>query len=457
MEDLTKRGNKMVNSKKIAVIGGGSVNWMPRLLKDILLKECIETIDFQLLDIDIEQAEFVAEFGRHLSQELGLKHKFTPTLDSESALDGADFILITISTGGLETMRYDLEIPEKYKIFATVGDTVGPGGWSRNIRNIPVFQKIGEDVKRLCPEAVILNYTNPMAALTDILIRTSNARVIGLCHGLFENLEAFKDIFNLESESELSYRSGGVNHFFWMWDLKIKGKDGKKLLYEKLEGTNLEKLINGATTDPLGFRSAKFLCEELMRFYDLVPYLGDRHTSEFFPSILTGDFSELERLGLHRTTISEREDVRIKSKNSALNHIDGSEKWDMTPSRETCSDIIEAISTQKEFIDVINVPNCGQINNLPVGAVVETLGVINSTGFLPISVGNMPEEAAELCRPHAINQINLCEGYSNENKQQVLSALYNDPCLNHLNLADKKALAEELILANSEYLPAFLK
>lgn len=160
---------------RIVLVGGGSNAWTPGIVKDMLLTEGIANSDFVLFDINRKASDLNAAF-----------------------------------------MAHDLAIPEKYGIYHTVGDTAGPGDWARFIRNFGVFASLADDLKRLAPNAVVLNYTNPMTALTAVLARRFPGPVVGLCHGLFENLEFLKNLGGLEREEDLSIRYAWVNHFFWI-------------------------------------------------------------------------------------------------------------------------------------------------------------------------------------------------------------------------------------------------
>ena len=200
--------------KKLVFVGGGSFGWMPRIVKDMLLTDAISESEFVLYDIDKNASDLVAAFLEKLNRKLGTNGTFVSTDDKKRALRGADYVVITISTGGLDSMAHDIAIPEEYGIFHTVGDTAGPGGWARCIRNFDVFVTLAEDINRYADGAVVLNYTNPMTTLTDVLARLCNGPVVGLCHGLFENIKKIADIYGLEDEDELALKYAGLNHFF---------------------------------------------------------------------------------------------------------------------------------------------------------------------------------------------------------------------------------------------------
>ena len=452
---------------KIAFIGGGSLSWSANILRDIIFKEGLDELelDIRLLDLDMPRAELVRDYvGYHLkewgvdraSTPLSDRVKLTATTDPDPAIEGADFVLITISTGRLETMRRDLEIPESYSIFATVGDTAGPGGWSRSLRNIPVFKDYADKIKRLAPNAYVLNYTNPMGTLTKVLSDVlGRQKVVGLCHGLFECYEVLQGIFGLDSEKDINVRFGGMNHFFWVLDCKIKGQDGFAMLRERLQGRNLSEILEEVHTDAMGWSSDKWLAGELFKEYGCLPYVGDRHTCEFFGCYLSNK-EMMERFKLKRTSIEEREKQYADAEKVQRDGIaEGKIVLESKASRETAADIMKAITFDEMFVDVVNTVNVGQISNLPHGAVVETLGMVDGMGFTPLTVGPLPEPIHALCAPHAQMQLRTVEAGLSGNLDAALTALAADPACAHLTVSDARKMGIELLEANRTWLPQF--
>jgi alpha-galactosidase/6-phospho-beta-glucosidase family protein len=446
----------MAKRIKLAYVGGGSFQWAPRIIRDIMMKEELPDIDFYLLDFNLEHAGLIHKLCEKMNKELKTNHQFIITNQEEEAYEGCDFVIICISTGGLTTMSKDLSIPEKYGIFATVGDTVGPGGWSRNLRNIPVFNEMAQKIERYSPNAVVLNYTNPMACLSKAFYAQTKLRTVGLCHGLFENYSTMQKIFGLEHEDQLKIRFGGVNHFFWILDFKVNGQDGYKLLREKLSGgKQFVDLINEAHQDEGGFSSNKFLASELYETFGLLPYIGDRHTCEFLPHVITGDEERLRKYRILRTTIEERQQKMEDKRHEIMQMISGEKPISYAKSRETAADIVEAVALGKEFIDIINVPNIGQIPSLPLGGIVETLGVVNTLGFTPITAGPLPEPINRLVLPHVVNSEIIYQAATEGDFELALQALYNDPSCAHLNYRQIRSMAMELIEVNKDFLPQF--
>ena len=454
--------SRAVRSIKICLIGGGSQVWSPTIIRDIVFKPGMEDVrmEFVLLDPSRERALaiqrlFEARFAAWKVDRVRIRW----TWNAESALRGAQFVLLTISTGRLEAMKHDVAIPEKYGIYHTVGDTSGPGGWSRALRNIPVFQRYADQIRQYAPDAFVLNYTNPMGALTKVLANELGwSRVIGLCHGLFENYAILKAIFGVEREEDIRARFGGLNHFFWLLDFTVKGQDGYALLRKKLRGRNLAELVRDSHTDAMGFSSDKLLAGELYATYGLLPYFGDRHTCEFFSCYIT-DLEAMKRLKIVRTKVSQRHGIyRTAAKHIELWRQGKKGKWgvlDQKPSRETAADIIRAVTLNETFCDVVNMVNIGQIDNLPRGVVVETLGMVSGDGFTPLAVGPMPKALLPVLLPNADVQERTVAAALAGDLEAALQALIADPVCAKLTPITIRKMGLELLRANAKLLPQF--
>lgn len=445
---------KMSKKVKITLVGGGSVNWSPKLINDLMLKEGLEKAEFILLDIDLPAAEKIAQLGKKINEERELSYTFEATNDEEAAFKDTDYVIITITTGGLDAMEYDLKIPEEYGIYQTVGDTAGPGGWARGLRNIPVFAKMAKKIEKLSPHAIVLNYTNPMATLTKTFYKVSKLSTVGLCHGVFETYRILMEIFNLKKEDEIKVNFGGTNHFFWVLDFKVKGEDGYKLLREKLKGRSLSELVKEIHKDEIGFQSRIQITSELLEHFGYLTYV-DRHISEFFSYYLTLNEDRLKEYGLQRTSIKERREGKKRAEKRLQNFIKGKEKLSSKPSREIAANIISAMQMGKEFVDVVNLPNQGQIFNLPKGSVLETLGLINANGFHPVIVGELPLQILNLVLPHVQNQDVIVEAGLRGDWDKAFYALYNDPLCSHLSYPKIKEMGKKLLEANRKYLSQF--
>jgi alpha-galactosidase/6-phospho-beta-glucosidase family protein len=442
-----KRGER----RTIVIVGGGSNAWTPKIVRDMMLTPAIADSRFVLYDVRREAAELVAAFLKKLASRLGTGATIVATDDRRRAFDEAQYLVITISTGGLDAMARDLAIPEEYGIWHTVGDSVGPGGWARTIRNYVVFEDLARDINRWAPGAMVLNYTNPMASLTDALARSCSGPVVGLCHGLFENLEFLVAHYGLENESEVSVQYGGVNHFFWTTRITARGRDLLPDLRATVRRRGFTALRRACSADPAEARSYRELATALFGETGVMPYLGDRHTSEFFSEYLT-DRTTLRRYRLERTSIADRR-AMFRDRDRALRAMVKGEIPEefLRRSRETAADIIAAHATGRPFIDVGNLPNAGQIANLPRGPVVETAVRVDGNGFSPICFGELPQPVLGLVEPHAHVQATLVRACRERNRDLAFAALRLDPLCAHLTGDRVREMGERLLRAHRRF------
>lgn len=429
---------------KIAIVGGGSTTWAPRMLQDFLLTESLSDAHFMLLDIDKTAADLMSQFATQLAKQLNAGATFTATDDQALALEGADYVIITITTGGLDTMAQDLAIPERYGIYHTVGDTCGPGGWSRLIRNFDVFVSLANAINEYAPGAAIINYTNPMATLTTVLSRICTGPVVGLCHGLLEN----RDFLSHRYGGDIAMTYGGINHFFWTTEATVDGSDILADLASVVEHTHLQELEPEQTPDPLGFVSGRSVATELYRLTGVLPYVADRHTSEFMSWYIT-DPAMMERYDLRRTSIANRHTKLSDQKKSVERMVrDGIPDGWIKHTRETAARIVHAHRFSEPFVDVGNVVNTGQVANLPRGVAVETPVQFGPDGFVPVEVGSLPASVATLVEPwtHVYGlQLQACFDHD---RRRALDALRLDPTCARLSTSEVREMGESLMAAD---------
>lgn len=442
-----------MTTPRITVIGGGSVQWSPKIITDIVLNDHLDDATVTIHDLDPNAARRMAVYARKAVKELGRATSIEVRDDLGGALDGADYVIITISTGGFPAMANDLAIPEEYGIRHTVGDSSGPGGWSRYIRNHPVFVGFGDAITAYCPSALVINYTNPLTTLTDLLGRIVPGPVIGLCHGLFDNLDYIGRLYGVE-EAEISAVYGGLNHFFWMTDVHAGRTNVLADLRDRLaDGATLTSIApyDKGPTDLGGFGSEHELATELFHLTGVLPYLGDRHTSEFVPWGIT-DPERMDRYRLVRTTIEHRVAKQadwVADVANALSH--GFAPGQLEPTRESAAKIIAAHRGNGSFTDVGNVANRGQLRDLPDGVVVETPVRVDPNGLTPICVGALPPVVAGLLVPQATAYRLLVDACLDGDRELALQALRLEPTTGHLATDQVDELGGQLIAANAPY------
>mgnify|MGYP006295720631 CR=1 FL=1 len=427
---------------KITLIGGGSWAWGPKLINDFCLTEELDSITICLHDVVRENAELVRRVGLRMAEIFGKKFDFEVVDDLADAVRDAFVVSITITTGGLSAMEHDLKISEKYGVFHTVGDTVGPGGWARALRNIPVFQKIGAALRDHAPNAWVFNFSNPMAVLTGILSRYVPGRVTGCCHGPWESRQDMKAYLGLSEDSQILCETSGVNHFFWVTKLRVDGCDILAELSQRRDDPD----------QPTFMEDKSKLFVELWKMYDRMPYNADRHTCEFLPWAIAPSEDRLKLWDLKRTFIEERHEWARQSREWIDKFLAGEETAKEQKSGEAISNAIPALAGNCELVDVLNVTNQGQCPQLPAGALVETSGVINSIGFTPLNVSPLPGPVATLVRVHAQNQLDLLDAVEEWDWSGCVRVLRNDPLCSHLAPDKVRELADEFRAVNREWL-----
>lgn len=439
-------------SPKITLIGGGSYQWGPKIIQDVALKEDLKGSTLVLHDIDPEALEDLYAWGKRLTELAGADLKLRKTGELEEALLGADFVVMCISTGGLDSMAYDLEIPARYGVVQTVGDTVGPGGIFRALRNIPVVMGIARAMERYCPGAIMLNLTNPMTTLTRAVSKATSVRCIGLCHEFFSTLGMLSRMLDVPEEA-LGVRVAGINHFIWITRVSVRGRDITEEAFRRVaDGKAREMALENAGGDPDPFINTWGFRTELCRLYGYLPAAGDRHLCEFLPGYLD-DEGERERLDLRVTTVDARRERLEASKRRVQRMVSGEDPIPLERSREEISDIIAAIHTGKGSLNIVNLPNRGQIRGLPLGAVVETYGAVNGLGASGVAFGELPPSIAALVHPHVFNQETVVEAGLTGDRDLAFQAFVNDPLVGHRS--DARSMFDEMFDAHSQYLSHF--
>ena len=436
---------------RICFVGGGSYNWTPKLLTDLALsRDLAGTII--LHDIAPEPLEEMRQLGRKIMAVAGADFAVEASGDLAVALRDAEFVIVTITTGGLAAMREDLGIPLKYEIYQSVGDTVGPGGLSRALRNVPVLVEIARTMERVCPDAWLLNLTNPLTVLTRAVTKTTKIKTIGLCHELLGVRGAMMRMFGADAE-DFEMRVAGINHLIWLLDLKIKGRDGFQMVREYAAGGRPVPLKSTSGGHRAPFQDRWALKLALFETYGYLAAAGDRHLAEFFPYFLTEQTGAGEDYGVLLTTIEHREDLVREAQAEVRGWLESSEAPPLERSLEESADIIAAIANGRSVRAIVNLPNRGQIDDLPREAVVETLAVVGAAGADPIGVGALPPGVLSTIYPHVVNQELIVDAALTGDRRLALQALLGDPLVRDFRSAPR--MLDELLRAHADLLPQF--
>ena len=444
---------------RIVLIGGGSYNWTPTLAGDLFLRKPLDGSELVLVDIDQEAVDIMTRYCRMVAESTDWR---VTSLPLEEALPGADIVCVSISTGGFETMAHDYGIPEKYGVYHTVSDTVGPGGISRVLRNVPVFVDIARKMEALCPRAWLIHVTNPLSQITRAVTKTTSVRCAGLCH---EYQGAITHIASLigAGVDDMDAVPVGVNHFTWLKDLTCCGKpvDGGLSLAEYLRYEADRKApVKANTTDDdirasLGEGTMEhYLNHALYERYGYFPAAAAPHIAENLP-YFTNDPEVMKKYRIRRKgVLPVRQEQKNKKKSEILDILEGREKLEKRElSAEGFSVAVESILTGRVSRIIAAMPNTGQITNLPASAIVETWAMVSRGGLTPVTAGPIPQPLAGTVQLIVDEQELAVEAALTGDRELVYRALAVSPQLHQKDIV--KELGDELIEANIDYLPQF--
>ena len=444
-----------VTDLNIAYIGGGSRGWAWGLMSD-LASEAKLNGTVRLYDIDSEAARHNEIIGNMYCDAKYVKsvwkYQAVPTL--EAALTGADFVVVSILPGTFDEMESDVHAPEKYGIYQPVGDSTGLGGILRAFRAIPMFLEIGEAVKQYAPNAWVINYTNPMTLCTRALYEAfPQIKAFGCCHevmgvkGLL--CAAVTNILDEDfpREEDLQINVQGINHFTWINKASWRGMDLLPV-YDKLIDFMAEHDEEEALK-AIGRHRVKF---DLFRRYGAIAAAGDRHLVEFLPAWYLKNPQMVERWGYSLTTVASRKRGREKrlAKSEALRN--GTEPLKVKRTSEEGVRQMKALLGIEPFVTNVNLPNIGQLPNLPRGAVVETNALFSSAGVTPLNAGEMQWDIRILVDRVIHIQETVLKAVVTRDKELGFTAFINDPQM-CLGLDDARTLYEEMIANTKKYIP----
>lgn len=443
---------------KVAFIGGGSYSWGPALLGDLALSTALSGT-VCLMDINPVAGERLQRLGQMYAARQQAPLNVTYTASLPDALEGADFVILSITTGGLEAMRGDLEIPETYGIYQAVGDAVGPGGIARTLRNVPVVVEIARQMERYCPDGWLINVTNTMTTLCRAVTKATTVRTIGLCHELRSVQRKTRRLLGADDGLE-TWRVAGINHFPW-----LVSPDRAALLALR------DRLVRAMPAPDAHGDSGQdnFRVKiDLLDLYGTFPAAGDRHVCEFIPGYLRSPAEAFDRYGVVLTTIRHREANLAADTEAVVRQLDGRDPIEITYSGEQVVPIMEALSGAESHVSisisgwhpgefVVNIPNRGQIQGLPPAVVVECMATIDRDGVHPVAAPPLPDGVLAWLQKHVATHELVVEAALQQRFDLALQALRNDPLSYRLSGSEAARLLEDLIASNDRFLPVQMR
>lgn len=442
---------------KIAIIGAGGYVFPLRLIGDILSHPALQASTLSLMDIDPGRLERTASAARGLVASHHLPATIEATTDRRQALDSADYVIVTFQIGGLEAYRLDVEIPRNYGVDQTVGDTLGPGGVFRFLRSAPVFRGIAADLREVAPDALLLNYANPMAMICWYLDRLG-CQSIGLCHSIEETSRLMARQVGVPYD-EVVYLAAGVNHLAWF----LEFRHGQRDLYPELRRVmGIRHLPHRSGQHPeigpdpegdLYDGRMERLRTEMMEAFGYFHTESSHHSSEYLPyfrknAALVAEYLP-ERWDYYERCSAHDDSGWTESLLAELTD-------ELTPLREYGATVIHAMETGQPSRIYGNVPNRGVITNLPQGCCVEAPCQIDGLGVHPFAVGALPPQCAALNLGMVRVQELAVEAVVTGKREHVYHAIMLDPLTSAiLSLPQIEAMVDELFAAEAEWLPAF--
>jgi len=431
---------------KITLLGAGSGFTQP-LFTDILNIEGIDKGIIGLVDIDGKRLAISVRLMQRILELMGKKGwRVEASTDRRKILPGTHYLISTIEMAGLPCVRPDNDIPLKYGIDQTVGDTIGPGGVMKALRTLPAFLGILADARRLCPQALIMNYTNPMSIMTLGAVRFTDQPFVGLCHSVQGNSRQIADILGIPYD-ELEWQCGGINHLAWFTTLRWNNQD----MHNRLRAAALDPEVNQAfpiRTDLLR-NLGYFSTESCGHFSEYVPYYRKRKD-------LVDRFFRKGRSGYTGHYADNWPKGRLMTDQARLAMADGKHEIPLKRGFEYAADIIEAHLFDCKKVVYASVRNTGLIPNLPQDGVVEVATLVDKRGFLPTYFGRLPEQCAALCRAN-MAVFELCtQGILNKDREAIIHAMMLDPLSAAVcSLTEIRTMSEELFAAEKPYIPAW--
>ncbi len=447
---------------KIAYIGGGSRLWARNLMIDLALCPDL-TGEVALYDIDLGSARLNEQLGNWMQAQAGVvsRWRYLAVSTLPDALRGADFVIISIQPGPLELMAKDIALAEEYGLFFPVGDTSGAPGLIRGIRTVPIYKQFAEAIAAICPDAWVINYTNPMTVCTRTLTRVAPAlKVFGCCHEVFSTQALLARIagryLKIEppARSEIRVNVLGINHFTWIDRADFEGHDLLDLLRRHIREPGILRAYAQAEVESWKdwFRSAEQVKFTLFQRFGILAAAGDRHLVEFLPGFIRSP-ETLFQWGVIRTPVSWRIERWATAPQKTRDLIDGAAPFVLERSGEEGINMLRALLGLGDLVTNVNVENIGQISNAPLHAVVETNAHFSRASIRPLSAGALPAGIAPLINRHIANQELIIEAALTGNMDLAFQAFFTDPT-NPLPIDAAWQLFNRMLQANREFLPS---
>lgn len=450
---------------KITFMGAGSTIFAKNVLGDCMLTDCLHDWEYALYDIDPERLEesymMLSNINRNCNEGRAKLVKYTDRLE---ALRSAKYVINAIQVGGYEPCTVtDFEIPKKYGLRQTIGDTNGIGGIFRFLRTIPVMMDFAKDMEQVCPNALFINYTNPMSMLTLAMNKATPIKTIGLCHSHQECIPMLFKTLDLPTDG-LNYKIAGINHMAWLLEITRYGEDFYPVIKKHAaEGPIYDSLAEhrkAAGMPPAEYTTTyhnDLVRFELMKQFGYYVTESSEHSAEYYPYFIKRAHPELiERYNIPLDEYPRRCRDQIKKWKKMAEELVHNEELTHEHSHEYASGIIEALETGKPFSFGGNVMNTGLIDNLPSDSCVEVTCLANEGGIQPCHIGALPHQLAALnLRQISVHQVAVDAALTGKKDYIYQAAMLDPHASSELTIDEIRALVDDMIEAHGDWLPKY--
>ena len=440
---------------KIALIGAGSVVFTRNLCSDILLTPALQDSTIALMDIDPQRLEQAHDLVQAIIDRRGLQARAEATTDRLEAVRDADYVITTFQQGGLDAYKLDIEIPQRYGVEQCVGDTLGPGGVFRALRTIPVLLDLCDDMDNVAPDALLINYVNPMAANCWAVDAATGRPYVGLCHSVQGTSEMMARWIDVPYE-EVAFLCAGINHQAWVLDFRRGKQDVYPQIWQAIERPEIygQEPVRIEMMKHLGY----FVTESSGHASEYVPYFrkNARMVNEDLVPLFKNQFDAWFDFGRTGGYLRHCISRSAESRREYQELLDGVRDLPTQRTHEYGSYIIEAIETNRPARVNGNVPNEGLIDNLPQGCCVEVPCLVDGNGIQPTMVGSLPTQLAALNRACINVQELIVEAALTGDVEAVHYAVMVDPLTAAVcTLPQIRAMVREMLEAQAQWLPQF--
>ncbi|WP_342549794.1 alpha-glucosidase/alpha-galactosidase [Paenibacillus sp. FSL P2-0089] len=429
---------------KVTFIGAGSTVFAKNVLGDIMATPALQGLELALYDIDLQRLNDSASMLQNLKKSSGSTCTVNTYTDRKEALRGAKYVVNAIQVGGYDPCTItDFEIPKKYGLRQTIADTVGIGGIFRNLRTIPVMLDFAADIREVCPDALFLNYTNPMAVLTNVMNTYGGVNTIGLCHSVQQCIPGLFDHLGID-KTGVQAKIAGINHMAWLLEVTRDGED----LYPEIKRRAAEKQLESH------YDMVRY---EMMLKFGYYITESSEHNAEYHPYFIKRNYPELiERFQIPLDEYPRRCVEQIKGWEQMRGDLVNNQDLTHERSHEYASYILEAMETDVPFKIGGNVMNTGLITNLPREACVEVPCLVDRSGVTPTFVGDLPPQCAALNRTNINTQLLTIEAAMTRKKDHIYHAAMLDPhTAAELSMDDIVSMCDDLLAAHGDWLPKY--